>query len=148
MTVGRTVANDVLLGQVCGLVATGKRVRLRAKGDSMRPFIRGNEDIIVFSSPERLSVSNVVMACIGDGQYVVHRIVHIDGDNVQLAGDANLYQVEKCLRKDICALAVSVVRQGREHSLIDFKTRVSARLWRLLLPFRRILWRMRRIFMN
>ncbi|MDE5554281.1 MAG: hypothetical protein K2J10_03760, partial [Muribaculaceae bacterium] len=81
-------------------------------------------------------------------QYVVHRVIHVDGDNVQMAGDANLYKVETCLRNDICALAVSLVRKGREHSLINFKSRVAARLWRWLLPLRRIMWRLRCFFKN
>ena len=146
MTSGRTIANDVVLSEVCALVASGKRIRLRAKGDSMRPFIRGDEDIIELSQLKPLRIGDIVMARITEGEYVIHRVVYINGDNVQLAGDANLYKVENCLRRDICALVIAIVRQGCVLSLDNYKTRVAVRLWRWLLPLRRILWRIRCFF--
>lgn len=125
----RSIANEVMLGEVCALLAEGKRVKLRAKGGSMRPLIRGDEDTLVLAPVTALRKGDVVLARIGGG-YVVHRIVGIDGDRITLMGDGNLYRTEECSRTDIYGKAVTVIRNGKERSLTSFRAMLHARLWR------------------
>lgn len=125
-----SIANEVMLGEVCALLAEGKRVRIRAKGGSMRPLIRGDEDTLVLAPVTALRKGDVVLARIGGCGYVVHRIVGIDGDRVTLMGDGNLYRTEDCSRTDIYGKAVAVIRNGKERSLTSFRAMLHARIWR------------------
>lgn len=126
------IANDVLLAEVCAALAAGKQVRLRAKGGSMRPLIRGDSDTLVLVPVTGLREGDVVLARVSDGSYVVHRIVDMRGDRITLMGDANLYRTEECRRKDICGKAVGVIRDGKQRRLTLFGTKLRIRLWRWL----------------
>ena len=126
------IANDVLLAEVCAALAAGKQVRLRAKGHSMRPLIRGDSDTLVLMPPGVLRKGDVVLARIADRDYVLHRIVGMRGDRITLMGDANLYRTEECRRTDICGKAVAVIRDGKQRRLTSFGTKLSIRLWRWL----------------
>ncbi|MDE6692515.1 MAG: S24/S26 family peptidase [Muribaculaceae bacterium] len=126
------IANDALLAEVCAALAAGKQVRLRAKGHSMRPLIRGDSDTLVLVPVTGLREGDVVLARVSDGSYVVHRIVGMRGDSITLMGDANLYRIEECRRKDICGKAVGVIRDGKQRSLTSFGAKLSIRLWRWL----------------
>ena len=43
------IHNEVFFAEILSRVAEGKRPRLRPRGSSMRPFIRGGQDQIVLS---------------------------------------------------------------------------------------------------
>lgn len=131
------IANEVLLGEVCAMLESGKRVKLRAKGGSMSPAIRGDEDTILLVPAKALRKGDVVLARTVDNRYVVHRIVHIDGEMITLAGDANLYGREYCKRADVAGIAEAVIRGRRVRSLSGFRSRMWASLRQFLMPFRR-----------
>ena len=138
-----SISNDVILSRVCALLAEGKSVRLRAKGDSMRPFIRGDRDSLIFVNTDKIRCGDVVLARISDDEYVVHRVVGMDGEQLRLAGDHNLFRREVCHRVDVYGLVVGVVRDGQHISLTTFHAITLARAWRLLLPVRRAVWKLK-----
>ncbi len=135
------VSNDEVFGEVCLMLSQGLKVRLPAKGRSMRPFISGESDTLVISPLHSLRILDVVLARIPGRGYVVHRIIGVDGDEVELMGDGNLYGVERCRRADVLGCVDSVIRHGREKSLIAGAARFRARVWRWLLPLRRLFYR-------
>lgn len=137
----RKVANDVLLSEVCSQLNKGKRVKLHAKGDSMRPSIYGEKDILILSPPIHLHNGDVVLAHINDERYVIHRIISINSNRIILAGDNNLFQREVCELKDVFGIVDRIIRDGRERKLTTFSFRIIAFGWRMLLPFRKIKWK-------
>ena len=68
------LSNAEFLPHVTGLVAEGHDVSIRAKGQSMRPFIESERDIAVLSKEEAFEVGDVGLAEIEPGHYVLHRI--------------------------------------------------------------------------
>lgn len=136
----RAANNDASrLGEVERLVAAGRRVVLPVKGNSMLPFIIGGKESVLLAAPQSpLRVGDVVLARVGEGKFVVHRIVKTDGDKLELMGDGNLVWPEHCTRGDVMARAVAVVgADGKERTLT--KNRWLWKLWHLLLPVRRYL---------
>ena len=81
------------------------------------------------------------------GRYVVHRIIHIEGDNVTLMGDGNLAGREHCSRSDVFAQVTWVVLPGgKRRSLGTLRFRLAAKIWYILLPLRRyLLWIYRKV---
>lgn len=136
-----TIANDVLLAQARAELADCRKVKLRAKGDSMRPFIHGGEDTLVIVPVNALRRGDIVLALIDEKRYVAHRIVGISDDTIILAGDANLFGTEKCGKEDVLGIVSSIIRDGRERNITGFRSRMSALLWRWLLPLRRAVWK-------
>ncbi|MDE5875936.1 MAG: S24/S26 family peptidase [Muribaculaceae bacterium] len=133
----RNIDNDILLREVCVLLSQGKTVKLRAKGNSMRPFINGSKDILVLTPAATLHKYDVVLARIDGKRYVVHRIIGINGNRITLMGDSNLYGTEECSRSDIFGTVKTILHNGKEHSLTSPAARLYAIAWRFLLPLRR-----------
>ncbi|MDE6680343.1 MAG: S24/S26 family peptidase [Muribaculaceae bacterium] len=138
-----TIPNEVLLGQVCAMLAEGRKVKLRAKGNSMRPFIHGDEDTLVLAPVSVLRPWDIVLARTCESNYVVHRIISIKNGRVTLAGDGNLYRREECDITDVFGIVVTLIRSGRERSLTSFHTRLYAFSRYCLLPVRRVIWKIR-----
>jgi hypothetical protein len=125
--------NDVMLGEVSQLLHEGREVVMTPKGNSMRPFIRGQVDSVRLQRPEELKVGDIVLAHY-DGRYVLHRIIKIEGDQVTMMGDGNLQGVEQILKSDVTGVVVEIITpEGKK------RKPSSGWIWRKLLPFRKYL---------
>lgn len=131
-------SDESIMQEAIRLVGEGVSVTFPVNGRSMLPFIVGGVDSVVLVKPENLKVGDVVLAQVEGGRYVVHRIVCLDGDAVTLMGDGNLAGREHCLLADVRARATHVVRKGgKRRSLDSFGSRLAAKIWYAVLPFRR-----------
>ena len=125
--------NDVMLGEVSRLLHEGREVVMTPKGNSMRPFIRGQIDNVRLQRPDDLKVGDIVLAKF-EGRYIIHRIIDIKGDHVTMMGDGNLQGVEEVLRSDVSGVVVEIITpEGKR------RKPSRGRIWRLLLPFRKYL---------
>ena len=138
MTETRSIDNDILLGEICLHLSEGKSVKLRAKGNSMRPFIHGAKDILVLSPADSLRKGDIVLAHINGTRYVVHRVIDIKDDSITLMGDGNLYENERCSRQDVYGIVEKIIRGGKERYVNSTYSRIMAQAWRMLLPARRV----------
>ena len=152
--------NAEFLPCVCELINEGHTVSIRAKGNSMRPFVESDRDVAVLAHSDGYKTGDVVLAEIAKGRFVLHRIDRIDGRDVTLRGDGNVAGTESCTLDDLRAITVQFIRNGRTWNLQTSKVwKVYSRLWVGLLPVRRyllalyrLLWRhelpvrIRRIF--
>lgn len=133
----KTLPNDILLGEVRQLIDEGHPVSLRVKGNSMLPFIYGGRDNVRFMKSEQYHVRDIVLAEVGNGVYVVHRILSIAGDRVTLMGDGNIYGKEQCRLCDIAGRVERIIRDDREINPYSSRYRQMDKWWRRLLPVRR-----------
>ena len=139
------VENDILLDEVGRLLCEGHEVIIMTKGSSMHPFIIGEKDSVALQKRPELNLRDVVLAQVRKGVYVLHRIIAIDGDELTLMGDGNLYGVEKCRRKDVAGTAVAIIKSSGKRCGIP-----SAKLWLKIKPSLRryFLAAYRRIFIK
>lgn len=134
----KVLPNNDILHDLIKLVNEGKRVTLPVKGNSMHPFIIGGKESVELVKPETVAVGDVVLAWINGCRFVVHRVIRIDGERVQLMGDGNLTDDEHCLVSDVKARAEYVVAPDGKRRYLYTDTRLRfSRLWRRLLPVRR-----------
>ena len=114
---------------------------INLRGRSMRPFLEdGRDKAMLKLLTEPPQVGDAVLAEIGKGHFVLHRIISIDGENVTLRGDGNLGE-EHCRLGDIRAKAVAFLRKGRTKpdSTSGRKWRIYSWWWTRLYPIRRYL---------
>ena len=136
------IDNDTFFTDVLQVLRQGKRVTIPVKGFSMLPFIRGGKDLVVLEQAgDVLKADDIVLFHIGPedgGRYVMHRILSIDGDAVDIMGDGVPYAHEHVRRGQILAKAVEIVRNGK-HSVDPYapgQLRL-VRFWQWLRPVRR-----------
>ena len=100
---------DIVVLEAIRLLEMGKRVTLPVNGKSMLPFILGGIESVELVKTDTPVVGDVVLAWINDSRYVVHRMIRIEGDRIQLMGDGNLGGNEFCRPSDVAARADYVI---------------------------------------
>lgn len=138
--------NEVLLKEVCALIAGGHEVTLRVRGVSMRPFLEDRRDKIVLTRLEQVNVGDAVLAEIAPGRYVYHRVVRIEGGKVTLRGDGNVYATEQCRIEHVVAATQSLIRKGKNYSPKGWTWRCYSALWPAWPFARRVLLKLYRVF--
>lgn len=136
--VHKVLPNDEILRDLIQLVNEGQRVVLPVKGNSMLPFIIGGRESVELVKPETVAVGDVVLAWINGNRFVVHRIISINGNQVQLMGDGNITADEYCPLSDVKARAEYVIApNGKRRYLYTPQRLRFSRFWSKLLPVRR-----------
>ena len=136
------VDNDTFFSDVLQVLEQGRQVIIPVKGFSMLRFIRGCKDLVVLEKADGdLKADDSVLFHLGPqegGRYVMHRILSIDGDAVDIMGDGVVKAHEHVRRNQILAKAVEIRRGGKRS--VDPYAPGQLRLvhfWQGLLPVRR-----------
>jgi hypothetical protein len=133
-------SNAELLPEIVKMLNEGHTVTLRLRGFSMRPFLEDNRDKALLTKAHDVKEGDPVLAEIAPKQYVLHRIVKIEGDKVTLRGDGNLNE-EHCLLNDVKGSVIGFYRKER-HQLDRTdgqKWLIYSYIWTRLYPVRRYL---------
>ena len=106
-------------------------------GDSMRPLIRQDKDILIIEKPNgRLKKYDVPLYKRDSGQYVLHRILKVRPNDYVICGD-NRYSKEYGITdRHIIGVLTAVVRDGKEIPITDLRYRLYVHLWCDLFPLR------------
>ena len=92
------------------VVSTDGEFRLYPRGTSMLPLIVEGKDSVILARPSLLCVGDIVLYKRENGQYVLHRIVKMKGDNLFLCGD-NQTDIETGITtNDVIAKAIAVYK--------------------------------------
>lgn len=134
--------NDIFFAEVEHLLSENRDVEIMVRGNSMRPLLRDNRDRVVIrpSCPDDICCG-AIMLFRHRGQYVMHRVLEIDGDRITFAGDGNYKLQEVVTRNDVVARVVAVVRPSDRRIDCDSRQwRIMSRGWLILPPMiRRII---------
>jgi hypothetical protein len=137
------IANDEFFVPVRQMLEEGHSVTIPVKGFSMLPFIRGERDLVVLEPVGEVRPDDIVLFHIGPekgGRYVMHRVLSVAGDRVEIQGDGVPVNRERVLRSQIFGKAVSILRDG-EKAVDPYSPRElrKVHLWQALRPVRRYL---------
>ena len=137
------VQNDEFFARVRELLEEGRSVTIPVKGFSMLPFIRGERDLVELERTVEVRPLDIVLFHIGPedgGRYVMHRVLKVDGDHVEIQGDGVPFNREHVVRGQIYGTAVSILRDGSR--AVDPRSASElrkVRIWLALRPIRRYL---------
>lgn len=127
------IPNDILLARAEEFLKEGREVILKAKGNSMLPFIRDGRDSVALRKCEDPQVGDIVLVKLPD-RYVMHRIIAHEGDSYTMMGDGNLRGTEHFKKEDVLGKVIRIIRDGKREVNPG-----SGKSWHLLLPIRRYL---------
>ena len=149
MSVASSKDDDLILSEAVRLVGEGVEVIFPVNGRSMRPFIEGGRDSVLLVKPVDVKPMDVVLAQVIGGNYVVHRVLLIDGDYATLMGDGNLQGRETCECKKIYAKVTHVVTpKGKRIALYTPFRHFVQKLWVNVLPVRKYLLKLYRVYIR
>ncbi|HOC34778.1 MAG TPA: S24/S26 family peptidase [Ruminococcus flavefaciens] len=106
-------------------------------GDSMRPLIRQDRDILIIEKPHsRLKKYDVPLYKRDSGQYVLHRVLKVRDSDYVICGD-NRYSKEYGITdRHIVGVLTAVVRDGKEIPITDWRYKTYVHLWCDFFPLR------------
>ncbi len=123
-------------------------VTITVTGDSMLPLWKHKRDTVVLTKCDKFALKkgDIPLYRRSNGQFVMHRIIHVHKDSYNLCGDAQT-QIEYNLKKEnIIAVVKAFTRKGKEYSCTSHWFKLYSALWLRLRPFRRILLKGYRMF--
>lgn len=114
----------------------GQQVKFILKGESMRPFLRQGDRIwLERSEPSGLRTGDILLVK-WKGLFLLHRLIFKTKTHFYMAGDNNLFRLEKVGQENVVAKAVGFERPGYITPAIGIKDRIQGMLWFLLRPVR------------
>lgn len=129
------------------LVDEGREVNMHVLGSSMAPFVVHERDVIYFKRPERkLRKGDIAFFQRKNGQYVVHRIYKIKGNQYYFVGDNQTVIEGPIDEGQIFATVTRVKRKGKMIGPGNFWWEFFARVWIRIIPVRAFLARLYGIF--
>lgn len=140
------ISKAQLVEEIRRSVSNGERISIYASGNSMNPLIVHKRDQIDLGpyKDEDLRNGAVVLAKDQRGEYVIHRIVDRNGEQITLMGDGNLQFKETASVNDVIAIMYSITRKGKIWTSDSKKWRAYSWIWQTLTPIRRLplgIWR-------
>lgn len=138
--VTKVINNDIFFLEVAKNIASGQRVRIKAKGNSMLPFIRDTKDLIILEKPNEQSFQKgcILLVHFRDERYLLHRVKTIDNTNILLKGDGNLSILENCTPEQVVAEATTVIRGSKTIEKGSLRWNLYRYLWPNNLFVRRV----------
>lgn len=136
----KTVDTQIFLDAVKEMVRSGRDVPVTITGNSMSPFLVHGRDRILLSRTTRpLRKGDMVLYQRTGGQYVMHRIRHINRsrDEYYMIGDAQNVTEGPLKEGQIAAVVTSVCRKGKWLRQGDFWWEFFRGPWLYMAPLRR-----------
>lgn len=136
----RRVDTDVYVSMLRDLVNEGKECRLLISGSSMAPFLVHERDSIIFSKPDReLRRGDMVFYQRDNGQFVMHRILHVRPEGLYIIGDAQTEVEGPVKPEQVFARVTKVNRKGKWIGPGNFWWWFFSTVWLRLFPIRRLI---------
>ena len=136
----RRVDTDAYVSMLRDLVNEGKECRLLISGSSMAPFLVHERDSILFSKPDReLRRGDMVFYQRDNGQFVMHRILHVKPEGLYIIGDAQTEVEGPVKPEQVFARVTKVNRKGKWIGPGNFWWWFFSTVWLRLFPIRRLI---------
>lgn len=144
----RIITNELYFEEVQRLLDQGKEVCIRIKGNSMLPFIKSGDRVLLvaYRNTPLLMGSNVLAK--HEGKFIFHRYVGKKNGNIVLAGDGNLVLCEYIASSHILAIATKHYAGDNKigTDINNTWTRLKGMIWYRIRILRRIITSLKRRF--
>ena len=106
-------------------------------GDSMMPLIKQGRDLLVIEEiTEKLKKYDIPLYKRDNGQYVLHRILKVRGQDYVICGDNRWSKETGITDRHIIGVLTAIIRNGKDISLDSWQYRLYAHLWCDFFPIR------------
>lgn len=121
------------------VIAVQGRLIYTNVGDSMYPFIQPRDLLVIEAAQKPLKKYDIPLYKRDSGQYVLHRIIRVMGDEYFLCGDNRAYPERGIYDKHIIGVLTKIVRNGEELDVYSPKLKRYAFFRCKTIPLRRFI---------
>lgn len=126
----RVLPADELIGHILELLKQTEPVPLVITGNSMSPFLVHGRDTVYLSNVKRpFKRGDMVLYRRRSGQYVLHRIYKIEGDNLCIVGDAQTQLEHDIMPQQVLAIVTAVKRKDKINKPGSFWWEIFEKIW-------------------
>lgn len=126
-------------------ILSGKPVVTLTSGDSMEPLLfHKNTRVVIRKAKGTLHKGDLPVYRRPTGQFVMHRIIHVDDDSYYTRGD-NRYGRERVPKDWVLGVVTEIYRKNKHIFVTDFQYRCYVTIWNVLYPVRYVLHRGRMV---
>ena len=120
----------------------GGSIKITVVGNSMYPFLRNMVDSVELyrESYDNIKLSDIVVAKKGN-KYILHRVYKKNVGEFVMLGDGNFVTDGPYDKSDLVCRARGIYRKDKYISCSSWAFVVLSKLWRLLKPFRKLIFR-------
>ena len=111
------------------LIKEGKAVKFTVVGDSMYPMLRTKTDCVLLEKAEKLKKYDIPFYKRGNGEYILHRIVKVDGGVFSCAGDNETKIENPVYSHQVIGKVSGFYRNGKFISCKNILYRLYTFLW-------------------
>lgn len=115
---------------------SGQQVKFTLKGFSMLPFLRQGDAIWLEAAKYSELRTGDILLVKWKGLFILHRLVFRNRTQLYLAGDNNLFRIEKVSCEDVMARVTRFERKGKQVSAAGAEQRIRGILWFMMRPAR------------
>lgn len=125
----KVVSMDEMIPLIDEQLKNNGEVKFTPRGKSMYPTLISGEDTVTIVKPEfPLKLYSMPLYKRDNGEYVLHRVIKIDGDKYTMRGD-NQYIAEEGIREEqIIGVVKEYTHNGKIYSGDDVKNRMYGSL--------------------
>ena len=114
-------------------------------GNSMYPLIKPRDLLVIKPPVFPLKRLDIPLYKRDNGQYVLHRIVKVRGNEYWMCGDNRVEYERGITDRHVIGMLTDIIRDGETFSVYSLKYRVYAHLWSDFRPVKRVVFRIRRM---
>ncbi len=100
------------------VISSGGEFRMYPRGVSMQPLLTQGEDSVVLISLGDVCVNDMILYRRDSGQFVLHRVIKINGDEYIMCGD-NQGELERGIKKEHLLAKVKYFYKGTKKVTLD-----------------------------
>ena len=98
-------------GLISETISSGGEFRLFHKGTSMMPLLREGKDSVLLVSPDNVKKNDIVLYRRASGQFVMHRVIKIKGDEYIMCGDNQCILEKGITKSNLLAKVKGIYRE-------------------------------------
>lgn len=126
----KVVAMEDIIPLIKEKINEGGKAKFTPKGNSMLPMLRNNLDTVTLAKPVfPLKKYEIPLYIRKNGQYVLHRVVGMQGDTYVMRGDNQFYNECGIEDEQIIGVVTSFTRKGKDYSCNSLSYRIYCKLW-------------------
>lgn len=145
--VKKFISSEELFSMIEDMLGHHRQAVFTVTGMSMWPFIcHGRDRVVVEQYTGTVKVGDIVLLQTGYGNYLLHRVTNVSGEEIETTGDGNCFRDGWFLKSRIRARVCKIIRKGKEIDCHAGRWRLIACIWMGMFPIRKyLLWGLRAI---